>query len=61
MSSQDINKAFVSRYDKFLYRFDQEHEKSASQWQEIQKHQRIAYLRDNAERPEIETEIWTEF
>lgn len=31
MSKKDIDKAFVSPIDKFLFQFDAEHEKSASQ------------------------------
>lgn len=60
MSKLDINKAYVSPYDKFLYKFDQEHEKSASQLKEIKKHQRIAALRDNP-APELTDDIWEDF
>ena len=48
MSSNDIDKAYVSPYDRFLFEFDACHEKSASQLKEIKKHQRIFALRDNA-------------
>lgn len=61
MSSQDIDKAFVSTYDKFLYEFDRDHEKSASQIAEILKHQRIAYLRDNPNPVAPSEEIWQDF
>ncbi|KTD64400.1 CBU_0585 family protein [Legionella spiritensis] len=61
MSKDDINKAFVSPEDKFLFQFDSEHEKSASQLKEIKKHKRIAALRDNAERSDKDKEIWEEF
>lgn len=48
MSNNDIDKAYVSPYDRFLYEFDACHEKSASQLKEIKKHQRIFALRDKA-------------
>ena len=61
MSTLDIDKAYVSPYDKFLYTFDAAHEKTASQLQEIKKHQRIALLRDNS-RPDGDDEvIWDKF
>ena len=47
MTAHDIDKFYVSPYDKFLYTFDKEHEKTASQLKEIEKHRRIANLRDN--------------
>ena len=61
MNKHDIDKAFVSPYDKFLYGFDATHEKTASQLKEIKKHQRIATLRDHA-NPETGTEkVWEKF
>lgn len=48
MSSYDIDKAYVSPYDRFLYEFDACHEKSASQLKEIKKHERIFAQRDEA-------------
>lgn len=60
MSKHDINKAFVSVYDKFLYQFNQRHEPSLSQLKEIKKHERIALLRDNPTPTEV-IEIWEEF
>lgn len=47
MTRHDINKAYVSPYDKFLKRFDRKHELSASQLKEIKKYSRIFNLRDN--------------
>lgn len=45
---EDIDKNFVSEYDRFLRAFDKEHpQKSASQQQEINKNARIAKKRDN--------------
>lgn len=60
-SQHDIEKAYVSPYDKFFYKFDATHERSASQLKEFIKHQRIFMLRDNPEAGEIKSEIWEEF
>jgi hypothetical protein len=61
MSNKDIDKAYVSPYDKFLFEFDATHEKSASQLKEIKKHERIAFLRDHAKLKDSEGEIWDAF
>ena len=61
MTKHDINKAFVSPYDRFLFEFDATHEKSASQLKEIKKHQRIAKLRDQANPNNTEGEVWQGF
>lgn len=61
MSSEDIDKSYVSPYDKFLFGYDATHEKSASQRQEIKKHQRIAKLRDDKTQQEQKGEIWESF
>ncbi len=61
MSDNDIDKAYVSPYDKFLFEFDAHHEKTASQLKEIKKAARIANLRDNAKPTDVEGEIWGEF
>lgn len=61
MSKHDIDKAYVSPYDKFLYAFDRKHEKTASQLKEIKKAQRIAKLRDNPSPAELSEEIWEDF
>lgn len=61
MSKHDINRSYVSPYDRFLYEFDAKHEKSESQLKEIKKHQRIAILRDNPDPIEREVEIWEDF
>ncbi|WP_019218005.1 CBU_0585 family protein [Legionella tunisiensis] len=61
MSQNDIDKAYVSPYDKFLFEFDAKHKKSPSQLKEIKKHKRIAYLRDSAKRDEKDDEIWGGF
>lgn len=60
MNKNDIDKAYISPYDKLIYEFDATHQKSESQLKEINKHKRIARLRDNAEN-ENESEIWEGF
>ncbi|HHP0254261.1 TPA: CBU_0585 family protein [Legionella pneumophila] len=61
MNTDDINKTYVSPYDKFLYEFDATHKKSASQLQEIKKHQRIFKMRDDKDYKIDQSEIWEEF
>lgn len=61
MSTNDIDKAYVSPYDKFLYGFDASHNKSESQLKEIKKHERIAMLRDNKDYQGEAGEIWEDF
>ncbi len=61
MSAHDIDKAYVSPYDKFLFEFDASHEKSASQMLEIKKFQRIFKLRDDKEAQESKSGIWESF
>ena len=60
MSKNDIDKAYVSPYDKFLFEFDAKHQKSKSQLKEIKKYERIFYLRDHPVEKD-EGEIWGEF
>lgn len=65
MSSDDIDngldKAYVSPYDKFLYEFDETHQKTPSQLKEIAKHQRIAAMRDAKNTTESKSDIWADF
>jgi hypothetical protein len=61
MSNLDIDKAYVSPYDRFLFEFDATHEKSASQLKEIKKYQRIFALRDQPTPEATSDDIWTEF
>ncbi len=61
MTKHDINKAYVSPYDRFLFEFDARHEPSASQLKEIKKHQRIALLRDEASPYLKENDVWEDF
>ena len=58
MNKDDIDKAYVSPYDKFLFNFDATHEKSASQLKEIKKFQRIFGLRDGVAANQIEDAYW---
>lgn len=60
MNTSDVDKAYISPYDKLIAEFDAKNPKSESQLKEIAKHQRIAELRDNPERPE-KSEIWENF
>ncbi|KTC90991.1 hypothetical protein OQJ18_15605 [Fluoribacter dumoffii] len=61
MNSNDIDKAYVSPYDKFFYEFDATHNKSASQIKEINKHKLISFMRDNKDYKNEKGEIWEEF
>ena len=61
MNKHDIDKAYVSPYDRFLFEFDATHEKSASQLKEIKKHQRIAVLRDKPTAKSSDDELWSNF
>jgi hypothetical protein len=61
MSALDINKAYVSPIDKFFFEFDATHEKTASQLEEIRKHQRIAALRDTPRTVGEEEVMWGSF
>ena len=60
-SNHDIDKAYVSPYDRFLFEFDNTHLRSASQEKEIEKHRRIAALRDNANACEGKDGLWEAF
>ncbi len=48
MNPIDLDKAYISPYDRFLHDFDKNHPQSASQQAEIKKHERIFALRDPA-------------
>ena len=61
MNTNDIDKFYISPYDRFLYEFDTTHPLSESQKEEIKKHQRIAELRDNKDLLKKEGEIWNKF
>lgn len=57
----DIDKAYVSPYDKFLFEFDATHAKSASQIKEIKKHDVIALMRDDKNYIANKGDIWEAF
>lgn len=61
MNTSDIDKFYVSPYDKMMRKFDAEHEKTRSQIKEIEKHQKIAQLRDNPITENSQDKIWSEF
>jgi hypothetical protein len=60
MNKNDIDKAYISPYDKMIFEFDATHPKSESQLKEINKHKRIANLRDNSQT-EQDSELWEGF
>jgi hypothetical protein len=57
----EIDKAYVSPYDKFLFEFDATHQKSASQMNEIAKHAKLARMRDDKNYSEDAGDIWSGF
>lgn len=61
MSTNDIDKSYVSPYDKFLFEFDATHNKSASQIKEIEKHERIAHMRDDKDYKNEKGDLWDAF
>ena len=61
MKTLDIDKFYISPYDKFLRKFDQTHDKTVSQVKEIEKHQRIAHLRDQVIVDNAKEKIWADF
>lgn len=60
-SKFDIEKIYVSPYDKFLAQFDKTHAPSPSQLQEREKAERIAKLRDNKMPADGKGEVWEGF
>lgn len=57
-----VDQFYVSKIDKFLADFDEKNiEKSASQLHEIEKHRRIARMRDNPEPQDKNAKIWEGF
>jgi hypothetical protein len=58
MKKDKTLKNYVSDLDQFLQNFDKKHPKfSLSQQQEHNKHRRVYYLRDVANRPEPKKEF----
>lgn len=60
MKKDNIDKAYISPFDKFIYEFDATHPQSESQLCEANKHKRIAQLRDDAEI-DNDNSIWEGF
>lgn len=61
MNPVDIDKFYVSPYDRMFHEFDKDRIKSASQQKEIDKHARIAKLRDNADPQDESQDLWEGF
>lgn len=61
MHNDDIDKAYISPIDKFLYKFDRNHALSQSQIAEIKKYERIFNLRDNPQPEGYKEKLWEEF
>ena len=57
----DIDKAYFSPFDIFLFEFDENHEKTLSQRIEIDKHKRLARIRDDKNYQKDVNTIWEEF
>ncbi len=57
----DIDKFFVSPFDKMMREFDATHPVSISQMKEIEKHEKIAKLRDHEITNNPDDEIWSGF
>jgi hypothetical protein len=57
----DIDKFYVSPFDKMMREFDAAHDKSISQMKEIEKHKKIAKLRDNPIETDSKDKIWSGF
>lgn len=61
MSKHDINKAYVSPYDKFFHQFDKDHEPSLAQLAEKNYYKELGLLRDHAKPKKPIDKIWEEF
>lgn len=57
----DIDKFYVSPFDKMMREFDATHPNSTSQIKEIEKHANIAKLRDEAIVDDEKEKIWSGF
>lgn len=49
MDKQPVDKAYISPIDRFIHEFNASRPLSASQQKEVEKHRRIAELRDKPE------------
>jgi hypothetical protein len=60
--TSDIDKAYISPYDKFLADFDKKHpQKSKSEQEEIDTHKEIAKKRDDPEAGKGDSILWEGF
>ena len=57
----DIDKFYVSPFDKMMREFDASHDPSISQMKEIEKHRKIANLRDHPIETDAKDKIWAGF
>ncbi|MDF1683757.1 MAG: hypothetical protein P1U36_03775 [Legionellaceae bacterium] len=57
----EIDKKYVSPYDKLLHGFDATHALTTSQQREISKHERIFKLRDEVSLNTEENILWDKF
>jgi hypothetical protein len=57
----DVDKFYVSPYDKMMREFDVTHDKSISQIKEIEKHKKISNLRDHPIESDPKDKIWAGF
>lgn len=60
MNQEDIDKAYVSPIDRFLFEFDAAHSKTPSQLKEINKYKRLYMLRDDVNREQVVHDLWDE-
>ncbi|HBB53587.1 MAG TPA: hypothetical protein DCZ80_06770 [Legionellales bacterium] len=59
--SLDIDKFYVSPFDKMMREYDAAHDKSISQMKEIEKHKKISNLRDHPIEADAKDKIWAGF
>ena len=57
----EIDKKYISPYDKLLHGFDTTHAPTASQQREIKKHEKIFKQRDHANVDTEENILWDKF
>ena len=57
----EIDKKYISPYDKLLHGFDATHAPTASQQREIDKHEKIFKQRDHVNLDTQEDVLWDKF
>ena len=57
------NRGYASDIDRFIFEFDRANnfKKSDSQQREINKHNRVFYLRDNVVKEQESAKVWRNF